>query len=118
MSRRRAVGPTRPGVATIWGLASMGLLLALAALVVDGALLYSSHTDLQIAADSGALASEKVLEAEIYRMLEDSKSESLVRNFAGQWLQLRNLNDVVRDSNKFPDFDEDSLDFDEVPFGN
>lgn len=47
---------TRRGTAAIWGLASMGLLLAIASLVVDGALLYGSQGDLQAAADSAALA--------------------------------------------------------------
>lgn len=53
--------PSRRGIATVWGLASMGLLLTVAALVVDGAMLYTSHADLQIAADSGALAGASAL---------------------------------------------------------
>src|SRR5690606_23145994 len=32
-----------------------------------------------------------VLEAQVRRMLRDPKSEALVRNFAGQWLMLREL---------------------------
>jgi Flp pilus assembly protein TadG len=62
--RRRRHGPVRRGIATIWGLASMGLLLAVGALVVDGAMLYTSHADLQIAADSGALAGASALTTE------------------------------------------------------
>ena len=57
----RAIGPARRGIATVWGLASMGLLFALAALVVDGALLYTSQADLQNAADSSALAGASAL---------------------------------------------------------
>lgn len=49
-------GHRRRGMASIWGIVSIGLFLTIAALVVDGALLYSSHADLQAAADSAALA--------------------------------------------------------------
>jgi Mg-chelatase subunit ChlD len=56
-----ANGPARRGIATVWGLASMGLLLSIAALVVDGAMMYTSYADLQIAADSGALAGASAL---------------------------------------------------------
>jgi Mg-chelatase subunit ChlD len=59
--RRVSGGPTRRGITTIWGIASIGLLLTFAALVVDGAMLYTSHADLQIAADSGALAGASAL---------------------------------------------------------
>ena len=44
----------------------------------------------------------KQLEAEVRRMLADPKAESLVRNFSGQWLQLRNLDIVRPDKNLFP----------------
>jgi len=57
----QAMGPARRGIATVWGIASMGLLFGLAALVVDGAMLYTSYTDLQIAADSSALAAASAL---------------------------------------------------------
>jgi Flp pilus assembly protein TadG/uncharacterized protein YegL len=55
--RRGFRGANRRGIATIWGIASIGLLLTITAVVVDGALMYTSHADLQIAADSAALAS-------------------------------------------------------------
>jgi len=32
--------------------------------------------------------------------------ESLVTNFAGQWLQLRNLRNVQPNTDDFPDFDD------------
>ena len=38
-------------------------------------------------------------------MLHDPKSIALVDNFAGQWLQLRNLDSVKPDPDKFPEFD-------------
>jgi len=48
-----------------------------------------------------------VLEAQVRRMLEDPKSEALVDNFAGQWLQLRNLELHKPDPDRFPEFDEE-----------
>jgi hypothetical protein len=39
-------------------------------------------------------------------MLADQRSRSLVTNFAGQWLHLRNLESVVPDMRLFPDFDD------------
>jgi hypothetical protein len=39
-------------------------------------------------------------------MLADPKSSSLVDNFAGQWLRLRNLRNVSPNSDLFPDFDD------------
>lgn len=47
-----------------------------------------------------------VLEAQVHRMLADPKSEALVDNFAGQWLQFRNVDVVKPDIQKFPDFDD------------
>jgi hypothetical protein len=39
-------------------------------------------------------------------MLADSRSESLVNNFAEQWLYLRNLESANPDARMFPDFDD------------
>ena len=47
-----------------------------------------------------------VQEAQVRRMLRDKKSRALVDNFAGQWLQFRNIDVVRPDAGKFPDFDE------------
>jgi len=38
--------------------------------------------------------------------LRDPKSHALVSNFAGQWLQLRNVRNVLPNSDDFPDFDD------------
>ena len=38
--------------------------------------------------------------------MNDPRAESLIANFAGQWLYLRNLKDTHPDQNQFPDFDE------------
>jgi hypothetical protein len=47
-----------------------------------------------------------VLERQVRRMLADPKSKALVTNFAGQWLQLRNLSSIVPNSETFSDFDD------------
>jgi hypothetical protein len=47
-----------------------------------------------------------VLAAQVRRMLTDPKAKSLVENFAGQWLQLRNIPGWRPDPEKFPQFDE------------
>src|SRR5581483_2427563 len=39
-------------------------------------------------------------------MLADPRSRSLVSNFAGQWLHLRNLESMTPDLRLFPDFDD------------
>ena len=56
-------------------------------------------------AESGQLRRPDVLEAQVRRMLADDKSEAMVKNFAAQWLYLRNLAAVTPDVNTFPEFD-------------
>jgi mono/diheme cytochrome c family protein len=56
---------------------------------------------------AGRLREPGVLTAEVRRMVADSRADSFVANFAGQWLQLRNLESKVRpDILAFPDFDD------------
>ena len=50
------------------------------------------------------------LSAEIDRMVADPRSRFLVRNFVGQWLELRKLDDVTPDPATYPDWDEDLRD--------
>jgi len=57
-------------------------------------------------ADAGRLGDPDVLDAQVRRMLADPKSQSLVDNFLGQWLQLRNLDNKQPNSHAFPDFDD------------
>ncbi len=57
-------------------------------------------------AEQGRLRDVTVLEAQARRMLADPRADELVRNFAGQWLYLRNLPSVVPDAIAFPEFDE------------
>jgi mono/diheme cytochrome c family protein len=47
-----------------------------------------------------------ILDAQVRRLLAHPKSEALVTNFAGQWLQLRNMKSVQPNSDEFPDFDD------------
>ena len=42
-------------------------------------------------AEQGKLKDPAVLHQQVTRMLADAKSKALVDNFAGQWLQLRNV---------------------------
>lgn len=62
--------------------------------------------DLLNAASQGTLEDPVVLEREVRRMLADPKAEALVSNFAGQWLHLRNVPNVLPNSDLFPDFDD------------
>ncbi len=52
------------------------------------------------------LKDARAVEAEAQRMLADPRAEALVTNFAGQWLQLRNLANFQPNTDEFPDFDD------------
>jgi len=52
----------------------------------------------------GTLHEPAVLERQTRRMLADPRSEAFTRNFAGQWLSLRRLPDIVPDPFLFPDY--------------
>jgi hypothetical protein len=70
--------------------------------------LWSSPPDepLLALASQGKLKNPAVLEQQTRRMLADPRSHALVTNFAGQWLQLRNLASAVPIMLDFPDFDD------------
>jgi hypothetical protein len=70
--------------------------------------LWSSIPDDQLltVASQGKLRSQPVLAQQVRRMLADPRAHALVSNFAGQWLQLRNLQRVTPNSGTFPDFDD------------
>lgn len=55
-------------------------------------------------ADQHKLRQPDVLNAEVKRMLADPKSNALIDNFAGQWLELRNLDSIRPDPDEFPQF--------------
>jgi hypothetical protein len=70
--------------------------------------LWSSIPDdelLDVAAH-GKLHDHAMLEHQVRRMLADPRADSLVSNFADQWLYLRNLRSVVPDLEEFPNFDD------------
>ncbi|MEQ1760537.1 MAG: DUF1592 domain-containing protein, partial [Vicinamibacterales bacterium] len=62
--------------------------------------------DLLRVARLGQLSTPAVLEQQVRRMLADEKAQALTTNFAGQWLQLRNLRSQFPDSREFPNFDD------------
>ncbi|MDQ1471718.1 MAG: hypothetical protein QOJ99_3198 [Bryobacterales bacterium] len=70
--------------------------------------LWSSMPDDELlrAAGSGSLRRPEILQAQVQRMLKDQKANALVENFAGQWLELRRLESVVPDRDKFPVFED------------
>ncbi len=70
--------------------------------------LWSSIPDdeLLTTAERGELHKPAVLEKQVSRMLADSRAQNLARNFAEQWLHLRNLESITPDLRLFPDFDD------------
>ena len=72
--------------------------------------LWSSIPDPELlaVAERGALSEPAELERQVRRLIADPRSKALTTNFAGQWLQLRNLATVVRPGDPY------SLAFDET----
>jgi hypothetical protein len=70
--------------------------------------LWSSIPDDELlnTAIAGKLSNPAVLEQQTRRMLGDPRSESMVTNFAAQWLFLRDIESKQPDEILFPDFDE------------
>jgi mono/diheme cytochrome c family protein len=70
--------------------------------------LWSSIPDDELleTASGGQLKSPAVLDQQVRRMLADPRSESMVTNFAAQWLYLRDIEAKQPDELLFPDFDE------------
>lgn len=68
--------------------------------------LWSSMPDdtLLSLAEAGKLRAPGVLEAQVKRLLADPRSAALAENFAGQWLEIRNLDSVKPDPQKFPEW--------------
>ena len=61
--------------------------------------------DLFRAAVRGELRSPEQVVAQARRMLRDPKAVALARNFGGQWLGLRGLDEIDPDPQRFPTFD-------------
>src|ERR1700754_1351808 len=70
--------------------------------------LWSSIPDDELldAAIKGKLRAPGVLEQQVRRMLADPRSQTLVTNFAEQWLYLRNLASSNPDMRLFAGFDD------------
>jgi mono/diheme cytochrome c family protein len=70
--------------------------------------LWSSIPDEELLdlASAGTLKDDAVLSQQVRRMIADPRAEAFVKNFAGQWLYLRNLPSAMPISFNFPDFDE------------
>jgi len=58
--------------------------------------------DLYSLAAANKLHEPAVLDAQLKRMMTDRKAESFADNFAGQWLEVRNLDSINPDPKKFP----------------
>ena len=70
--------------------------------------LWSSMPDEELlnSARLGKLCHPTELNSQVIRMLRDPKASALVENFAGQWLQFKNIDVVRPDLERFPVFDE------------
>ncbi len=68
--------------------------------------LWSSMPDEELTTLAARRSLRKNLEAQVKRMLNSKKSHALVENFAGQWLQLRNLKLAMPDRKQFPAFND------------
>jgi hypothetical protein len=70
--------------------------------------LWSSGPDERLIrlASEGKLHQSGVLAQEVKRMLADPRTHELVKNFAGQWLQLRVMQSSTPEGIDYPDFDD------------
>ncbi len=57
--------------------------------------------------ESNKLHQPAVLDAQVKRMIADSKSSALAENFVGQWLEIRSLDAMQPDAKKFPEWNAD-----------
>ena len=74
--------------------------------------LWSSMPDQELLglAESNKLHQPAVLDAQVKRLLADSRSEAVGNNFAGQWLEIRNLSVVTPDTRKYATWGPDLRD--------
>jgi hypothetical protein len=69
--------------------------------------LWSSVPDVELLTLAHRGKLRENLDSQVKRMLKDPKSDALVANFAGQWLQLRTLEITSPDPKTFPTWDKD-----------
>jgi hypothetical protein len=74
--------------------------------------LWSSMPDEELTAlaANGRLGDPQVLDAQVSRMLVDPRASAFAENFAGQWLETRNLDVVKPDPDTFKEWDADLRD--------
>ena len=72
-------------------------------------LLWNSGPDTRLRrlAENGKLAEAEVLNAEIDRLVWDSKFMRFVKEFAGQWLELKDLRRDIPDGRLYPEYRKD-----------
>src|SRR6266550_5306955 len=99
---RAEVDPPRAAPGTVYKISDIELASRLSFF------LWSSIPDDQLltVAESGRLSDPSVLQGQVKRMLADPRSQALVKNFAGQWLYLRNIARISPDQTTFPTFDD------------
>jgi hypothetical protein len=70
--------------------------------------LWSSTPDAELLARAadGSLIGDEALAIELERMLDDPRASAITDNFAGQWLQLRQMQDMSPSVAEFPEWDE------------
>jgi hypothetical protein len=68
--------------------------------------LWSSMPDEELFNQAREGTLRKNLDEQVQRMLKDPKAKALVENFAGQWLQTRNLKTFAPDPKLFPTFND------------
>ena len=66
--------------------------------------------ELMTLAGSGRLSDPTVLDAQVTRMLADRRASAFAENFAGQWLETRNLDVVKPDPDLFKEWDAELRD--------
>jgi hypothetical protein len=66
--------------------------------------LWSSMPDDELLglAEANKLHEQAVLDGQVKRMMTDKKAAAFADNFAGQWLEIRNLDSIKPDPQKFP----------------
>lgn len=71
--------------------------------------LWSSMPDdeLLLMAHKGQLRDPVAIRNKVARMMKDVRMNRFVENFAGQWLQLRNLKEAQPDTRRFREFDDE-----------
>ncbi|HZL56372.1 MAG TPA: DUF1592 domain-containing protein, partial [Bryobacteraceae bacterium] len=71
--------------------------------------LWSSMPDDELLglAETGKLKDPATLDAQVKRMMTDRKAAAFADNFAGQWLEIRNLDSMKPDPQKFPAWNSD-----------